>query len=46
MRTTLTALALAGKLLWGSTYTPGWIMSILGAMVIVWATTRRRRVYW
>lgn len=37
---------LIGKLLWGSTYTPGWIMSILGAMVIVWATTRRRRVYW
>ncbi len=31
---------LVGKLLWGATYTPGWIMSILGAVVIVWAVTR------
>ncbi|MEW6154769.1 MAG: GlsB/YeaQ/YmgE family stress response membrane protein [Actinomycetota bacterium] len=31
-----------GKLLWGEGYTPGWIMSVLGAMVVVWALTRRR----
>lgn len=38
---------LVGKLLWGPTYTPGWIMSILGAAVIVYALThRRRRVYY
>ena len=34
-----------GKLLWGENYTPGWIMSILGAMVVVWAVTRRRAYY-
>jgi uncharacterized membrane protein YeaQ/YmgE (transglycosylase-associated protein family) len=38
---------LVGKLLWGPTYTPGWIMSILGAVAIVYAVThRRRRVYY
>ena len=37
---------LVGKLLWGSAYTPGWIMSILGAMVVVWAVTRRRAYYY
>ena len=37
---------LVGKLLWGSTYSPGWIMSILGAMVVVWAVTRRRTSYY
>ena len=37
---------LVGKLLWGTGYTPGWIMSILGAVVVVWAVTRRRRAYY
>lgn len=37
---------IVGKLLWGDAYSPGWIMSILGAMVIVWAVTRRRRTYY
>ncbi|MGH9225848.1 MAG: GlsB/YeaQ/YmgE family stress response membrane protein [Acidimicrobiales bacterium] len=37
---------LVGKLLWGQTYTPGWLMSILGAMVVVWAVTRRRAYYY
>jgi uncharacterized membrane protein YeaQ/YmgE (transglycosylase-associated protein family) len=37
---------LVGKLLWGATYTPGWIMSILGAVVIVWAVSRRRVYYY
>lgn len=37
---------LVGKLLWGSAYTPGWIMSILGAVVVVWAVTRRRAYYY
>ena len=37
---------LVGKLLWGSNYTPGWIMSILGAAVIVWAVSRRRTSYY
>jgi uncharacterized membrane protein YeaQ/YmgE (transglycosylase-associated protein family) len=35
-----------GKLLWGPNYTPGWIMSILGAMAIVAVVGRRRRVYY
>lgn len=34
---------LVGKLLFGAGYAPGWIMSILGAMVVVWAVTRSRR---
>ncbi len=37
---------IVGKLLWGSAYTPGWIMSILGAVVIVFAVTRRRAYYY
>src|SRR5436853_6845053 len=37
---------IVGKLLFGSGYTPGWIMSILGAMVVVWAVTRRRSYYY
>ena len=37
---------LVGKLLWGAGYTPGWIMSILGAVVIVWAVSRRRVYYY
>lgn len=36
---------LAGKLLWGANYTPGWIMSILGALLVVWAVSRRRAYY-
>ena len=36
---------LVGRLLWGPGYNPGWIMSILGAMVVVWAVTRRRVYY-
>ena len=34
-----------GKLLFGAHYTPGWIMSIIGAVVIVALVSRRRRVY-
>ncbi len=37
---------LVGKLIWGSAYSPGWIMSILGAVVIVWAVSRRRTSYY
>ncbi len=37
---------LVGKLLWGPSYTPGWIMSILGAVVVVALVTRRQRVYY
>ncbi|MFN2607178.1 MAG: GlsB/YeaQ/YmgE family stress response membrane protein [Acidimicrobiales bacterium] len=33
---------LVGRLLFGPTYAPGWIMSILGAMLIVWLVGRRR----
>lgn len=36
---------LVGKLLWGANYTPGWIMSILGALLVVWAVSRRRAYY-
>lgn len=35
-----------GKLLFGPNYTPGWIMSVLGAVVIVAFVGRRRRVYY
>ena len=35
---------LVGKLLFGPTYAPGWIMSIIGAVAIVFLVTRRRRV--
>lgn len=37
---------LVGKLIWGTNYTPGFIMAVLGAMVIVWAVSRRRRAYY
>ena len=37
--------ALVGKLLWGPGYTPGFIMSVLGAIVVV-ALVSRRRVYY
>ena len=40
---------LAGKLLFGAGYTPGWIMSILGATLIVFLVTRsggRRSAYY
>ena len=37
---------LVGKLLFGQNYAPGWIMSILGAMVIVALVSRRRRAYY
>ncbi|MGH9277289.1 MAG: GlsB/YeaQ/YmgE family stress response membrane protein [Acidimicrobiales bacterium] len=36
---------LVGKLLWGANYAPGWIMSILGALLVVWAVSRRRVYY-
>ena len=35
-----------GKLLFGSQYTPGWIMSIIGAVVIVALVSRRRAYYY
>jgi uncharacterized membrane protein YeaQ/YmgE (transglycosylase-associated protein family) len=35
-----------GKLLFGTQYTPGWIMSILGAVVVVALVSRRRAYYW
>jgi uncharacterized membrane protein YeaQ/YmgE (transglycosylase-associated protein family) len=35
-----------GKLLFGPNYTPGWIMSIIGAMVIVALVSRRHRSYY
>ncbi len=38
---------LVGKLLFGPTYAPGWIMSIIGAVVIVALVSHRgRRVYY
>jgi uncharacterized membrane protein YeaQ/YmgE (transglycosylase-associated protein family) len=37
---------LVGKLIWGANYTPGFIMAVLGAMVVVWAVSRRRRAYY
>jgi uncharacterized membrane protein YeaQ/YmgE (transglycosylase-associated protein family) len=37
---------LVGKLLWGPGYSPGWIMSILGAIAVVALVSRRRRVYY
>ena len=37
---------LVGKLLFGAAYTPGFIMSVLGAMVVVALISRRRRVYY
>lgn len=35
---------LVGRLLFGPTYTPGWIMSIICATAIVWFVSRRRTV--
>ncbi|HEX3623542.1 MAG TPA: GlsB/YeaQ/YmgE family stress response membrane protein [Acidimicrobiales bacterium] len=35
-----------GKLLFGAGYTPGWIMSIIGAVVVVALVGRRHRVYY
>jgi uncharacterized membrane protein YeaQ/YmgE (transglycosylase-associated protein family) len=38
--------ALVGRLLWGPAYTPGWIASILGAIVVVALVSRRRRYHY
>ena len=38
--------AVVGRLIWGPVYTPGWIASVLGAMVVVYAVGRRRRSYY
>ena len=35
-----------GKLLFGPTYAPGWIMSIIGAVVIVALVNHRRATYY
>ncbi len=37
---------IVGRLLFGPTYTPGWIMSILGAVLVVWLVGRRRTYYY
>jgi len=37
---------LVGRLIWGPLYTPGWIASILGAVVVVALVSRRRRYYY
>jgi uncharacterized membrane protein YeaQ/YmgE (transglycosylase-associated protein family) len=37
---------LVGKLLFGPTYAPGWIMSIIGAVVVVALVGRRHRAYY
>jgi len=37
---------LVGRLLFGPTYQPGWIMSILGAALVVWLVSRRRSSYY
>ena len=37
---------LVGRLRWGATYQPGWIMSILGATLVVWLVSRRRSYYY
>lgn len=34
---------LVGRLIWGPLYTPGWLASILGALVVVALVSRRRR---
>ena len=38
--------AVVGRLIWGPVYTPGWIASVLGAMVVVYLVGRRRRSYY
>ena len=35
-----------GRLLFGPGYAPGWIASILGAALVVYLVTRRRREYY
>ncbi len=37
---------LVGRLLFGPAYQPGWIMSILGAALVVWLVSRGRRSYY
>jgi uncharacterized membrane protein YeaQ/YmgE (transglycosylase-associated protein family) len=37
---------LVGRLLFSPTYEPGWIMSILGAVLVVWLVSRRRSSYY
>ena len=37
---------LVGRLIWGPLYTPGWLASILGAIVVVYFVSRRRRYYY
>jgi uncharacterized membrane protein YeaQ/YmgE (transglycosylase-associated protein family) len=37
---------IVGRVLFGPAYAPGWIMSILGAMLIVWAVGRRHTYYY
>lgn len=37
---------LVGRLIWGPLYTPGWIASIIGAVVVVALVSRRRRYYY
>jgi uncharacterized membrane protein YeaQ/YmgE (transglycosylase-associated protein family) len=37
---------LIGRLFWGPLYTPGWLASILGAIVVVYFVSRRRRYYY
>lgn len=37
---------IVGRLLFGPGYQPGWIMSILGAVLIVWLVGRRRSTYY
>ncbi len=37
---------LIGRLIWGPLYTPGWLASILGAIVVVYFVSRRRRYYY
>ena len=38
--------AFVGRLIWGPLFTPGWIASILGAVVVVALVSRRRRYYY
>lgn len=37
---------LVGRLIWGPLYTPGWLASIVGAVVVVALVSRRRRSYY
>ena len=37
---------LVGKLLFGAAYSPGFIMSVLGAVVVVALVSRRHRAYY